>query len=94
MLLAAMGRKVDAVLFIDVPDEPIVDRLVKRAILEGRADDTPDTIRERLRVYREKTAPLAGRYAKSSLLVTIDGNRPVETVASDVAAAVRRVSPR
>src|SRR5512140_3573106 len=53
-LLGRMGRKVDAVLFIDVPDEPIVVRLVKRATLEGRADDTPDTIRERLRVYREK----------------------------------------
>ena len=94
MLLKAMGRKVDAVLFIDVPDEPIVERLVKRAVLEGRADDTPDTIRERLRVYREKTAPLAGRYEKSGVLVTIDGNRPVETVAADIAAAARRASSR
>ena len=74
--------------------EPIVERLVKRAEIEGRADDTPDTIRERLRVYREKTAPLAGRYAKAGTLVTIDGNRPVDTVAADVAAAVRRASSR
>ena len=93
-VLAAMGRKVDAVLFIDVPDEPIVERLVKRAALEGRADDTPVTIRERLRVYREKTAPLAGRYEKSGVLVTIDGNRPVDVVASDVDSAVRRASAR
>jgi adenylate kinase len=93
-LLKEMGRKVDAVLFIDVPDEPIVERLVKRATLEGRADDTPDTIRERLRIYREKTAPLAGRYEKSGVLVTIDGNRPVDTVAADIAAAARRASSR
>ncbi len=93
-LLKEMGRKVDAVLFIDVPDEPIVERLVKRATLEGRADDTPGTIRERLRVYREKTAPLAGRYGKAGVLVTIDGNRPVDAVAADVSAAVRKVSSR
>lgn len=93
-LLKEMGRKIDAVLFIDVPDEPIVERLVKRAVVEGRADDTPDTIRERLRVYREKTAPLAGRYEKAGVLVTIDGNRPVDAVAADVAAAVRRASAR
>jgi len=90
-LLKEMGRKVDVVLFIDVPDEPIVERLVKRATLEGRADDTPDTIRERLRVYREKTAPLASRYHAAGVLVTIDGNRPVDVVAADVATAAKRV---
>jgi adenylate kinase len=91
-LLRDMNRKVDAVLFIDVPDEPIVERLVKRAELEGRADDTPGTIRERLRVYREKTAPVAGRYADAGVLVTIDGNRSVDAVAADVLAAVRKAS--
>jgi adenylate kinase len=78
------------VLFIDVPDAPIVDRLVKRASLEGRADDTPETIRERLRVYREKTAPLADRYRAAGVLVTIDGHRPVDDVAKDVRAAVEK----
>lgn len=87
-LLAESGRRVDAVVFLDVPDEPIVARLVKRAELEGRADDTPDTIRERLRVYREKTAPLADRYGRAGVLVTVDGNRPVDVVASDVESAV------
>ncbi|KAA0251336.1 MAG: adenylate kinase [Acidobacteria bacterium] len=89
-VLAEGGRKVDAVLFLDVPDQPIVERLVKRAALEGRADDTPETIRERLRVYREKTAPLAARYRSAGLLVSIDGDRPVDVVAADVKAAVDR----
>lgn len=89
-VLAEGGRKVDAVLFLDVPDQPIVERLVKRAALEGRADDTPETIRERLRVYREKTAPLAERYRSAGLLVSIDGDRPVDVVAADVKAAVDR----
>jgi|PlaIllAssembly_1097288.scaffolds.fasta_scaffold04442_2 adenylate kinase len=89
-LLTESGKRIDAVLFIDVPDAPIVDRLVKRAALEGRADDTPETIRERLRVYREKTAPLADRYRSAGLLVTIDGHRSVDTVAADVRAAVEK----
>ena len=90
-LLGESGRKVDAVVFLDVPDEPIVERLVKRAAIEGRADDTPETIRERLRVYREKTAPLAERYRAAGVLVTVDGSRPVDAVAADVAAAVESV---
>ena len=86
-LLKESGESVDAVLFIDVPDQPIIDRLVKRAAVEGRADDTPATISERLRVYREKTEPLAQRYRRAGILVAIDGNRPVDEVAAAVNAA-------
>jgi adenylate kinase len=89
-LLKETGGRVDAVLFIDVPDGILVDRLLKRATLEGRADDTKETITERLRVYREKTAPLADLYAKAGVLVTIDGDRSIEAVAADVESAVGR----
>jgi adenylate kinase len=88
VLLNEAGGRVEAVLFIDVPDGILVDRLLKRATLEGRADDTRETIAERLRVYREKTAPLADLYAKAGVLVTIDGDRSVEAVAADVRRAV------
>ena len=91
-LLAESGRKVVAVLFIDVPDAPIVERLVKRATLEGRADDTPETIGARLRVYREKTAPLAELYRSHGVFHRIDGDRPVDAVAGDVLAAVNAAS--
>ncbi len=89
-LLRAAGGRVDIVLFIDVPDAALVDRLLKRAVLEGRSDDTKETIAERLRVYREKTAPLADLYRRAGLLVTIDGNRAVEAVAADVQDSVGR----
>jgi adenylate kinase len=89
-LLREAGGEVDVVLFVDVPDAALVERLLKRAVLEGRADDTKETIAERLRVYRAKTAPLADLYAKAGSLVTIDGDRAVEAVAADVAAAVRK----
>jgi adenylate kinase len=75
---------ISAVLFIDVPDEVITGRILKRAELEGRADDTQEAVRERLRVYREKTAPLARHYEDAGLLVTLDGNRGVDEVAEDV----------
>jgi adenylate kinase len=87
-LLAVMGRKIDVVLFLEVLDDVIIDRILKRAASEGRADDTPETVAERLRVYREKTAPIAERYRAYGVLVPIDGNRSVDVVASDIAAAV------
>lgn len=88
-LLSERGGKVDAVLFIDVPDAAIVDRLVMRAQTEGRADDTPATVKERLSVYREKTAPLSERYRSEGVFVPIDGDRPIDVVAADVLAKVR-----
>jgi adenylate kinase len=91
-LLEEEGRKVAAVLFIDVPDAPIVERLVKRAALEGRADDTPETVAARLRVYREKTEPLAALYKANGVFHRIDGDRPVDAVAEDVLAAVKKAS--
>jgi len=91
-LLEEEGRSLTAVLFIDVPDGAIVERLVKRAALEGRADDTPETVAARLRVYREKTEPLAELFRGQGLFHRIDGDRPVEAVAADVLAAVNRAA--
>jgi adenylate kinase len=73
-------QDLDAVLLVDVPE----DELVRRALLRGRADDQESVIRERLRVYREKTAPLIGYYRERGLLREIDGNRPVEDVTAEV----------
>jgi adenylate kinase len=69
-------QELDAVLLVDVPE----DELVRRTLLRGRADDQESVIRERLRVYREKTAPLIGYYRERGLLRELDGNRPVEEV--------------
>jgi len=92
VLLAEAGRKVVAVLFIDVPDAPIIERLVRRAEIEGRADDTPETVAARLRVYREKTAPLAELYKAHGVFHRIDGDRSIEAVAADVLEAVTRTA--
>ncbi|HEX6899629.1 MAG TPA: adenylate kinase [Thermoanaerobaculia bacterium] len=75
-ILQRAGQDLDAVLLVDVPE----DELVRRALLRGRGDDKEEVIRERLRVYREKTAPLIGYYRERGLLRELDGNRPVEEV--------------
>jgi adenylate kinase len=80
-ILRDAGRELDAVLLVDVPE----DELVRRALLRGRADDKESVIRERLRVYREKTAPLIGYYRERGLLREIDGNRPIEEVTAQMA---------
>lgn len=93
-LLEEEGRSLTAVLFIDVPDAVIVERLVRRAAIEGRADDTPETVASRLRVYREKTEPLAELFRAQGLFHRVDGDRPVEDVATDVLDVVNGVAGR
>ncbi len=78
-ILRESGRDLNAVLLVEVPE----DELVRRILLRRRGeDDTEDVVRERLRVYREKTEPLIGYYRERGLLREIDGDRPVEEVAS------------
>ena len=61
-LLGHIGRGLDAILYFDVPDEVGFDRALKRAAEEGRPDDTPEVIRERLRIYHEETEPIVEHY--------------------------------
>ncbi len=79
-ILRDAGLSLDAVLLVEVPE----DELVRRTLLRGRADDQEEVVRERLRVYREKTAPLIGYYRERGLLHEIDGNRPVEEVTAQM----------
>lgn len=83
-ILRDAGQELDAVLLVTVPE----DELVRRALARGRADDSEEVIRERLRVYREKTEPLIGYYRERGLLREIDGNLSVEEVTSRMYAAL------
>lgn len=79
-ILGERGEKLDAALLIDVPE----DELIARALGRGRQDDREEVLRERLRLYREKTAPLVGYYEERGLLARVDGDRPVEEVTVQV----------
>ncbi|MEA2559638.1 MAG: adenylate kinase [Acidobacteriota bacterium] len=83
-ILTGSGQELDAVLLVEVPEE----ELVRRAVARMREDDREDVVRERLRVYREKTEPLIGYYRERGLLYPIDGNLPVEKVTPQMLIAL------
>ena len=87
-MLAKGDHSVDKVLELVVDDEVVVQRLLKRAELEGRADDTEEVIRERMTLYHRETKPLSDAYAERGLLVTVDGEGEVDEVAERIVAAL------
>ena len=72
-LLTKLGQPLDAVVKLDVPNEAIISRCEIRFKAEGRADDNPDTVRKRLAIYAEQTAPVADFYARHGKLQVVDG---------------------
>lgn len=84
-ILRRRAETLDAAVFLEVPEEELVRRMNKRQ----RADDSADVIRERLRVYREKTAPLVDHYREQGLLRQVDGARPLAEVGDAILSALR-----
>jgi adenylate kinase len=91
--LAESGESLTAAVNFVVPEAALVERMLGRAAAEGRADDRPETIRERLRVYRDKTEPLTDFYAQRGLLAGVDGVGSVEEVSGRVEDALAAVRP-
>lgn len=85
-MLAEKGMSLDAVVEIKADEDELVRRIVNRAHETGgaRADDNESVVRNRLRVYREQTAPLVAHYRKQGRLETIDGMAPVEAVTATI----------
>ena len=79
-MLERIGQPLDMALLLEVPHELIVDRLAGRAAAEGRKDDDPDTVRARLKVYAEQTAPVADFYRQRGQLAEVDGTGTVDDV--------------
>jgi adenylate kinase len=87
-LLDRIGQPLDIAVKLKVPSELIVERIAGRAAAEGRKDDTPETVRERLRVYAEQTAPVAEHFAALGKLRIVDGVGDVDTVFKRILAAL------
>ncbi|WP_419182409.1 adenylate kinase [Paracoccus aestuarii] len=91
-LLEETGMKLDAVIELQVDDEALVGRIVKRAEesraagQEVRRDDTPEVFADRLREYYKKTAPLLGYYYAKGDLQAVDGMGAMDDVAEAIAA--------
>ncbi len=87
-LLARIGQPMDVAVQLDVDNERIVQRLAGRAAEEGRADDSPDAVRNRLRVYADQTAPVVDYYRARDRLVCVFGVGEVDDVFKRILAAV------
>jgi len=74
------GHNLDAVVVLTVDADEIVQRLLQRAQVEGRADDTEDVIRRRQEVYAEQTEPLIEVYRARGILIEVDGMGEVTDV--------------
>lgn len=84
-MLAELGTELDMVLLLVVEQEEVVGRLVARGAEQGRSDDTEETIRRRLEVYAEQTAPLIDVYEQRGLVRRVDGMASID----EVTAALR-----
>lgn len=91
-LLEELDGRINIVPYIKVETDVLVSRLLKRAELEKRADDNEETIRNRMRVFKEQTKPLLDYYEEHDLLVTVDGDRPIEVVNQDLQNVIKKAS--
>ena len=79
-LLDRLEQPVDLAINIEVPESVIVERIAGRAAAEGRADDNEETVLNRLKVYREQTAPVVDYYGESDKVRSIDGLGTIDEV--------------
>jgi adenylate kinase len=90
---ARLGVTLHAAVYLYAPEAVLTQRLLDRAGEGGRADDTADVIRHRLRVYAETTGPLVPYYEERGILVAVDADQPPESVTADIQARLSGISP-
>jgi len=90
-MLKASAHIIDAVVVLTVDNDELVQRLMHRAEIEGRSDDSEKVIRRRQAVYNEQTAPLLAVYAGRDRLVEVDGMGDVDEVTSRVMAGLDKL---
>ncbi len=87
-LLTRIGQPMDIAVQLDVGTELLVERLAGRAAAEGRADDSPDAVRNRLKVYDQQTAPVVDFYRNQGKLAHLDGVGSLDEVFTRIIEAI------
>ena len=87
-MLSEIDRPLSVVFELQVPLDVAIERLSKRAVEEGRRDDTPDAIAKRIELYNQETAPLVSHYRLAGNLVGIHGDRPATEVFAEIQDAL------
>ena len=91
-MLREIGKELDVVFVLQLPHAVSIERLLKRAQIEGRVDDTPEAIAKRLEIYRRETEPLIEWYRIRSNVVTVHGDRSVNEVFAEIQQALEQAA--
>ncbi|MCU1520308.1 MAG: adenylate kinase [Arthrobacter sp.] len=89
VILAANGQELDVALQLTVDETELVRRLLHRATMTGRSDDTEDVIRHRLELYHRETEPVASAYSRRGILLSADGMGSEDEIFGRLLAALR-----
>ena len=90
-MLAERGHCVAAMIELDVPEDELMKRLILRGKESGRSDDNEETIKKRLGVYHNQTAPLIDWYRKESIHNHINGLGDLDTIFAEISAVIDRL---
>ena len=93
-VLDEIERPLSIVLLLELADATCRERLLRRAELEGRADDTPDVIDRRLATYHRETEPVVDHYLATGKLVKVHAERTIDAVWAEIAEALEQVQAR
>lgn len=89
-LLSKTNQKIDKVVYINLPDQQGIDRILNRAKQQGREDDTQEAISKRLEIYHTQTEPILNYYRNLGVLLEVDGKGTVEEVEKLIWEAVNQ----
>ena len=90
-LLARIDQPMDCAVQLDVDSELLIQRIAGRAKAEGRADDNPESVRKRLAIYNEQTAPVVEYYRQHGMLSVVDGVGTLDAVFTRILEAIAPV---
>jgi adenylate kinase len=90
-LLTRLKQPFDYAVQLDVPMELLVERIAGRAKAEGRADDSPESVRTRLKIYDDQTAPVIEYYRQHGQLTVVDGVGELDDVFTRILEAIAPV---
>jgi adenylate kinase len=90
-ILEKRGTSIKIMISLDVPEDELIERLLKRAELEGRKDDNFETIQNRIKVYNQVTSSVADYYAKTGRHRSVDGTGTVEDIFDRISSVIDEV---
>jgi len=88
--LAASGQRLNHILLLDVTEDELVRRMSARSQVEGRPDDTPEAIANRLQIYQRDTAPLIAHYAQRGIVHRVPGTGTVDQISGEIKRIIGR----